>query len=1022
MSDLCRTSHIECDASVEGVEIFIEGCVSPLSHKKGVVHSVEAIVSVDKVVAGSATGRPADMPVFKSAIRARGCQKSLLNIMLVGSETYRCKKRQRKNSVGKVCFGAATIAWADALQRKICDLSLESVDGREATGVLRLHVTPLVEVPPPLGSKVTTAEIVGSSAMPHRVAPRILWPSRARSKSLWIRSAQVTMEEGCAEVKKGAEETLNALKDVDLAFYKLQDLYEILGSLTYIDLDFPPIRKTEWKQPSDVWKDPAPVLFRNGIEPDDVEQGDNENCWLMSALGAVAEFPHLIEHLFDMDAYNKKRCGLYRVSLCHGGQWRSVVIDDFFPFKNGNFVNARSKEHELWPLLLEKAMAKLCGGYERLSMGFAHDALIDLTGAPAIRYRIDKDIQKSELFEFLKVADDFDLIMSASTGVDDDDQHRELGLVTSHAYSLLSVAPLSIGDEAYGIVQLRNPFKAVEWKGKLCDDDPCWKDKHTREQLAKFLKRDPNDLNFVENDGSFWMPFNLFFRHFKHISICLPHVPQSKEPWHECRRRASFQLPREPEGIFVAAIYKLKLEKQSMAFVMAHQPDRRAQGAPSEFSDLAITIFRCVSSQRLDVEYQFFDATSPALQRQIVCPKIATSKYELIKNTWHPGQYVVVVWSALCRGLHEPRDDDDGEASKWPQDNDATWLTRNAVKEIFDRYDSGLKGHLTEANMDSLRKDLGDLDFDLEIDKVTESDLRTWLLTRPDKWRYFRKLGYEPVACNSAPVLTTKIPVVVSVHSKEPATLERFQAERSHIEYLLHRVQTEMDDARANKRNQKLNSAPGSIVVHESPGGCGVSLIACNFSEEVPISVSVDARGSVNLSARSDDGSLVVTDQVLEPLQSKALLHLAPSDPTKVSEVRFAEDSKKLKPLPRLSAIIDIDHRTGKFSWHNFNTLEVAKTCWQSDIEPHIRQTWIAPIRSRKFGGRYVKAAVLFVKGYGGPTKFEIIKKAGSLQHISDIEEEFKKRHPSARFIKQQENGPRVQRPSDDNFMALFEV
>lgn len=1019
MSDRYGTSDIDHDASVEGVEIFIDRCASPLSRKKGVIHSVKAIVSVDKVVAGWAEGRPADMPMFNTAIRARGCQKSLLNITLVGSETYRCKRRHRKNSVGKVCFGGATIAWADALQRKLCDLSLESVDGREATGVLRIHVTPLVELPP-VPSKVTTAEIVGSSAMPHRVVPRILWPSRARSKSLWIRSAQVTMDEGCDEVKKGAKETLNALKDVDLAFYKLQDLYEILGSRTYIDLDFPPIRKTEWKRPIDVWKDPPPILFRDGIEPDDVEQGDNENCWLMSALGAVAEFPHLIEHLFDLDAYNKKRCGLYRVSLCHGGQWRSVVIDDFFPFRNGNFVNARSKAHELWPLLLEKAMAKLCGGYERLSRGFAHDALVDLTGAPAIRYRIDKDIQKSELFEFLKLADEFDLIMSASTGVDDDDQHRELGLVSSHAYSLLSVVPLSIGDEAYGIVRLRNPFKTVEWKGKLCDDDPCWKDKHTREQLAKFLKRNPNDLNFVDDDGSFWMPFNLFFRHFKHISMCLPHVPHSKEPWHECRRRASFQLPREPEGIFVAAIYKLKLEKQSMAFVMAHQPDRRAQGAPSEFSDLAITIFRCVSSQGLDVEYQFFDATSPALQRQIVCPKIATSKYELINNSWHPGQYVVVVWSALCRGLHEPRDDDDGEtASKWPQDNDATWLTRNAVKEIYDRYDSGLKGYLTEANMDSLRKDLGDLEFDLELDKVTESDLRTWLLTRPDKWCYFRKLGYEPVACNSAPVLTTKIPVVVSVHSTEPATLERFQAERSHIEYLLHRVQTEMDDSTAHKWHQRFCSVAGSIVVHESPGGCGVSLIARNLSEEAPISVSVDARGSVNLAARSDDGSLVVTDQVLEPLQSKALLHLAPSDPTKISEVRFTNEAKELGSLPRHSTII-IGHKPGNLDWHYFNTLEEAENRWQSDIEPHIRHTWGLPLR--RPGSRIVKAAVLFVKGYGGPTKFEIIKKIGSPQLTSDIEEEFKKVHPSVRFIKQQENGPSGQRPSDGNFMALFDV
>lgn len=174
-------------------------------------------------------------------------------------------------------------------------------------------------------------------------------------------------------------------------------------------------RVIHWRRPRDfMLVDPRkellePQVFEKMIEPADIIQGQLADCWFLCGCSSLAEMPELVERLFITKNYNDE--GVYRLRLCKDGEWREVVVDDYFPcFPKAGPIFSRAHNNELWVLLLEKAYAKLHGNYKALTGGSPHEALMDLTGCPTANLKISdattqKMYQEEKLWKMLQAWD-----------------------------------------------------------------------------------------------------------------------------------------------------------------------------------------------------------------------------------------------------------------------------------------------------------------------------------------------------------------------------------------------------------------------------------------------------------------------------------------------------------------------------------------------------------------------------------------------------------------------------------------
>lgn len=124
--------------------------------------------------------------------------------------------------------------------------------------------------------------------------------------------------------------------------------------------------------------------------------------------------------------------------------------------------------------------------------------------------------------EFFKKIYDFSangyLMAAGSSGVDktlvDGRDTVQGSIVPGHAYSIMSIKTPMLTSDKVRLIQLRNPWGSMEWKGAWSDNSELW---NTHPGVALEVGRVVDD-----NDGIFFMSWEDFLDHFNMIDVLIP--------------------------------------------------------------------------------------------------------------------------------------------------------------------------------------------------------------------------------------------------------------------------------------------------------------------------------------------------------------------------------------------------------------------------------------------------------------------------------------------------------------------
>ena len=296
-------------------------------------------------------------------------------------------------------------------------------------------------------------------------------------------------------------------------------------------------------------------LFADKIEFGDVLQGELGDCYFLTSIGSLCEFPGLIMRLFKTKETNPD--GYYELILHIDGELQIVIVDDYIPIKkyDNSAAFAQSKGNEIWVMLLEKAWAKVNGGYLNIISGLPHESLEFLTGMGSLQFNTenknedDLNEYKNEIVKNIKIADQNNCLISCSTS--SYGNISNVGLVANHAYTLIDFIQIttSAGKNIY-LFKIRNPWGYKEWNGDWSDKSKLW-DSKTKSQV-KFDQKE---------DGIFFMNDKDFFKYFTHIEICYilydaTTVTYTVEGEENLRNASVFNIETEGDGSLSVSVMR----------------------------------------------------------------------------------------------------------------------------------------------------------------------------------------------------------------------------------------------------------------------------------------------------------------------------------------------------------------------------------------------------------------------------------------------------------------------------------
>ncbi|KAI4638429.1 hypothetical protein J4E93_009982 [Alternaria ventricosa] len=363
---------------------------------------------------------------------------------------------------------------------------------------------------------------------------------------------------------------------------------DCLTGLNEENADFHPLSV---KRVEDIFDEPR--FFIEGATANDVRQGNDGDCWFMSALATISNKEELIQRVC---VARDEQVGVYGFVFHRDGEWISEVIDDKLYLIKEDFDEAKlershwlelqnrkspedeyrtvmqtgsralyfaqcSDPNETWLPLLEKAFAKAHGDYSAINGGFVGEGIEDLTGGVTSEIFATDILDKDKFWheELMNVNKTFLFGCGQMGGI----YGARKGIQEKHAYSVMEAREI----DGQRLLKLRNPWGRTEWTGRWSDGSEEW----TPEWMKKL------DHKFGD-DGVFWISYKDLLRTYQHFDRTRLFGPE----WTVSQQWTSVNVPWSVD--YLDTKFKIHLAKGGpVVIVLSQLDDRYYQGLEGQY-------------------------------------------------------------------------------------------------------------------------------------------------------------------------------------------------------------------------------------------------------------------------------------------------------------------------------------------------------------------------------------------------------------------------------------------------------
>ncbi|CCW64467.1 unnamed protein product [Phytomonas sp. EM1] len=426
----------------------------------------------------------------------------------------------------------------------------------------------------------------------------------------------------------------------------------VVCKIPFVDPEFPPcqnslnadaekpLKPLAWARPSMFLPEEMVDqvrLFRTHVKPGVVNPGELGDSWVMCAVASVSEDPNRLMGMFrhpegKEDAQQERSVGAYRVMFSKNGWWRSVLVDDYLPISAGRpkFSRSAVDDAEIWPCILQKAFAKLHGGYGAICSGDPLLAIQDMTGFPSTRFN---DALFGSVSSAIKIFDDVknalkhgSIVVFNTPGKDpkldgDNDltkEYRQLGLITGHAYTIIDARHFA--DINTYLVKVRNAWGfGLEWKGDWSDQSKKWEEYPLIANACNFKR---------SNDGTFWMDWESLLKYFNGGGVCL-----SQKPSYDYRINCAF-YDRVP-----STVLEIEVKSQTRFLFMILLEDKRGSKGAIEYQPVMISIAAPLKENMYEI---ILNSTADAYRPSPEKWSFTQARDVSLYTTLDAGKYIVV--------------------------------------------------------------------------------------------------------------------------------------------------------------------------------------------------------------------------------------------------------------------------------------------------------------------------------------------------------------------------------------------